>query len=89
MSLEDECNWILSGREPLPNDLNGYCDPDDDSGADDNTLDDISGDEVNVVLAGINETWTLSIIYILIDNSRNLNILYPYAVFGNIHLNIS
>ena len=47
MSLEDECNWILSGREPLPNDLNGLCDPDDDSEADDNTLDDISGDEVN------------------------------------------
>ena len=46
MSLEDECNWILSGREPLPNDLNGLCDPDDDSEADDNTLDDISGDEV-------------------------------------------
>ena len=65
MSLEDECNWILSGREPLPNDLNGYCDPDDDSGADDNTLDDISGDEVNGVLMGINNTWKLSIIYIL------------------------
>ena len=48
MSLEDECNWILSGREPLPNDLNGLCDPDDDSEADDNTLDDISGDEVKV-----------------------------------------
>lgn len=46
MSLEDECNWILSGREPLPNDLNGLCDPDDDSDGDDNTLDDISGDEV-------------------------------------------
>ena len=48
MSLmrEDECNWILSGREPLPDDLNGLCDGDDDSDADDNTLDDISGDEV-------------------------------------------
>ena len=46
MSLEDECNWILSGREPLPNDRNGLCDSDDDSDGDDNTLDDISGDEV-------------------------------------------
>ena len=44
MSLEEECNWILSGREPV----NGY---DDDSLTDedveDNTLDDISGDEVH------------------------------------------
>ena len=48
MSLEDECNWILSGREPLPDDRNGYYDRDDDSDGDDNTLDDISGDEVTI-----------------------------------------
>ena len=40
MSLEEECNWILSGREPVVQDQEFY---DDD---DDNTLDDISGDEV-------------------------------------------
>ena len=40
MTLEDECNWILSGREPLP-DADG-----DESDQDDDTLDDISGDEV-------------------------------------------
>ena len=45
MSLEEECNWILSGREPLMyNDNNGYDNDDDDE---DNTLDDISGDEVH------------------------------------------
>ena len=44
MSLEEECNWILSGREPLMyNDNNGFDNDDDDE---DNTLDDISGDEV-------------------------------------------
>ena len=42
MSLEEECNWILSGREPLVYNDNGYDDEDDE----DNTLDDISGDEV-------------------------------------------
>ncbi len=40
MSLEEECNWILSGREPIMD--NGWDDEDDE----DNTLDDISGDEV-------------------------------------------
>ena len=44
MSLEEECNWILSGREPIVADHNGFYDDDDDE---DNTLDDISGDEVN------------------------------------------
>ena len=44
LTLEDECNWILSGREPLPDDLNGLGHPDSDG--EDNTLDDISGDEV-------------------------------------------
>lgn len=42
MTLEEECNWILSGREPLPADL---ADENDSDGEDD-TLDDISGDEV-------------------------------------------
>merc|ERR1712142_822681 len=37
ISLEDECNWILSGREPI---LDGVNEDDDE-----NTLDDISGDE--------------------------------------------
>eukprot|EP00092_Neocalanus_flemingeri_P051581 GFUD01060062.1.p1 GENE.GFUD01060062.1~~GFUD01060062.1.p1 ORF type:complete len:1100 (-),score=343.06 GFUD01060062.1:284-3319(-) len=37
-SLEDECNWILSGRAPAEDGIN----EDDD---DENTLDDISGDE--------------------------------------------
>ena len=44
MTLEEECNWILSGREPVPADLaeeNGL-----DSDGEDDTLDDISGDEV-------------------------------------------
>ncbi len=41
MSLEEECNWILSGREPVMD--NGWDDDDDE----DNTLDDISGDEVS------------------------------------------
>ena len=45
MSLEEECNWILSGREPIVADHNGFYDDDDDE---DNTLDDISGDEVNI-----------------------------------------
>lgn len=46
MSLEEECNWILSGREPIQADnTNGYFDDEDDE---DNTLDDISGDEVRL-----------------------------------------
>lgn len=36
---QDECNWILSGRDPLPDDIQEE---------DENTLDDISGDEVNI-----------------------------------------
>merc|ERR1712020_532331 len=55
MSLEDECNWILSGREPLPNERNGFFDPDDDSDGDDNTLDDISGDELSEMTADLGE----------------------------------
>ena len=42
MSLEEECNWILSGREPVMQDGEDYSD----DGDEDNTLDDISGDEV-------------------------------------------
>ena len=68
MSLEDECNWILSGREPLPNDLNGLCDPDDYSEADDNTLDDISGDEVNKESFEI----TSHVKYFCLKNNGNL-----------------
>lgn len=48
MTLEEECNWILSGREPLPPEVafeNGV-----DSDEEDNTLDDISGDEVRVIV---------------------------------------
>ena len=37
--FQDECNWILSGRDPLPDDIQEE---------DENTLDDISGDEVKV-----------------------------------------
>jgi len=37
-SLEDECNWILSGRDPLPDNIEEE---------DENTLDDISGDELS------------------------------------------
>ena len=44
MSLEEECNWILSGREPVMQDGDDYSD----DGDEDNTLDDISGDEVCV-----------------------------------------
>ena len=44
MTLEDECNWILSGREPLPDEDQVGSDQDDD------TLDDISGDEVDFIL---------------------------------------
>ena len=40
MSLEEECNWILSGREPILQDEIF------DTDEEDNTLDDISGDEV-------------------------------------------
>ena len=47
MSLEEECNWILSGREPLNHNDNGY--DDDEESDEDNTLDDISGDEVTDV----------------------------------------
>ena len=45
MSLEEECNWILSGREPVMQDGDDYSD----DGDEDNTLDDISGDEVCVL----------------------------------------
>ena len=45
MSLEEECNWILSGREPVMQDGEDYSD----DGDEDNTLDDISGDEVCTV----------------------------------------
>ena len=45
MSLEEECNWILSGREPVMQDGDDYSD----DGDEDNTLDDISGDEVCTV----------------------------------------
>ena len=37
--FQDECNWILSGRDPLPDDIQEE---------DENTLDDISGDEVKL-----------------------------------------
>jgi hypothetical protein len=47
MTLEEECNWILSGREPLPDNL---VDENDSDGEDD-TLDDISGDEVTYIFA--------------------------------------
>merc|ERR1712106_833095 len=40
ISLEDECNWILSGREPED---------------DDNTLDDISGDELSEMTVDLND----------------------------------
>ena len=36
-NVQDECNWILSGRDPLPDNIEEE---------DENTLDDISGDEV-------------------------------------------
>ena len=55
MSLEEECNWILSGRAPPP--AKDYMmDPQrggrrhDDNSDEDDTLDDISGDEVTIVL---------------------------------------
>merc|ERR1712123_530353 len=44
ISLEDECNWILSGREP---------EEDDDD--DENTLDDISGDELSEMTVDLND----------------------------------
>lgn len=47
ISLEDECNWILSGREPVSDDAN-----DDD---DENTLDDISGDELSEMTVDLND----------------------------------
>merc|ERR1711936_1398281 len=46
-SLEDECNWILSGREPILDDAN-----EDD---DENTLDDISGDELSDMTIDFND----------------------------------
>jgi len=46
-SLEDECNWILSGREPVLDDVN-----EDD---DENTLDDISGDELSEMTVDLND----------------------------------
>jgi len=45
ISLEDECNWILSGREP----------EDDDDDDDENTLDDISGDELSEMTVDLND----------------------------------
>ena len=39
--FQDECNWILSGRDPLPDNIEEE---------DENTLDDISGDEVSTLL---------------------------------------
>ena len=47
MTLEEECNWILSGREPIP--VTSGQDNGADSDGDDDTLDDISGDEVRLV----------------------------------------
>ena len=38
--FQDECNWILSGRDPLPDDIQEE---------DENTLDDISGDEFSEI----------------------------------------
>lgn len=47
MTLEEECNWILSGREPLPpRPADGGDGEAGSDGEDDDTLDDISGDEV-------------------------------------------
>jgi len=48
MTLEEECNWILSGREPIP--VGPGQDNGADSDGDDDTLDDISGDEVGLEL---------------------------------------
>merc|ERR1711872_399415 len=47
VSLEDECNWILSGREPVLDDVH-----EDD---DENTLDDISGDELSEMTVDLND----------------------------------
>merc|ERR1711872_885140 len=47
ISLEDECNWILSGREPI---LDGVNEDDDE-----NTLDDISGDELSEMTVDLND----------------------------------
>jgi len=46
-SLEDECNWILSGRDPIDD---GNEDDDDE-----NTLDDISGDELSEMTVDLND----------------------------------
>merc|ERR1719220_2479667 len=51
MSLEEECNWILSGREPVMQDGDDYSD----DGDEDNTLDDISGDELSEMAADLAE----------------------------------
>ena len=42
LTLEEECNWILSGKPPGLDDLRNGVDDEDE-----NTLDDISGDEVS------------------------------------------
>ena len=47
-SLEDECNWILSGREPLASTLQEVPEGEEGEDRDENTLDDISGDEVSL-----------------------------------------
>ena len=46
-TLEEECNWILSGRQPPPPHLNNVKENGGEDDDDDNTLDDISGDEVS------------------------------------------
>ena len=55
MSLEEECNWILSGREPVMQDGDDYSD----DGDEDNTLDDISGDEVCVLCRAVGRSENL------------------------------
>ena len=69
MSLEEECNWILSGREPLMFNDNGF---DDDDDEEDNTLDDISGDEVTRLTVGeINIRILRFCVQIMNDFTRN------------------
>ena len=46
---KDECNWILSGRDPLPDNIEEE---------DENTLDDISGDEVGATVADLCQNLT-------------------------------
>ena len=52
LTLEDECNWILNGRVggsgPLGRGVRGHSTMRDDRSDDEDTLDDISGDEVRV-----------------------------------------